>query len=349
MREMTDRLGRRPGARRRLPRGPRGLPRRPGRARRRARDRRDLRRRDARPGQVPARAGRPRARRRAGRQPARRRGARRAAASGGRPGRACRAARRARTGERRMSRVAAIDCGTNSIRLLVADLTAGPVRDAGRVGAGWRSSGSARASTRPGGSPPRRWPAPSPGGRIRRAVRRAGVERVRFWRRRRPVTPQRRGVRRRRPRSASASTPEVLSGHEEAALSSRRHRRAAGAGARPPGGRHRGRVHRAGARRRARERGRVDGHRLRPAPRAAPAGDPPTAAEVAAGDRRHRRRTSTRRRGGRPARRRGVVGLRDDQDHGRGALDLPFYDRDAIDGGARGRRGRAAFTERCWR
>ena len=74
---------------RRYRRRARGLPGAAGRDRRRgARDRRHLRRRHARPGQVPARAGRPRAGRRAGGQPVRRRGARRCCRTGGRAGRA---------------------------------------------------------------------------------------------------------------------------------------------------------------------------------------------------------------------------------------------------------------------
>ena len=52
-----------------------------------------------------------------------------------------------------MTVVAAIDCGTNTIKLMVADLPAGADRSSGRPG--W--SGSARTSTAPAGSPTRRW------------------------------------------------------------------------------------------------------------------------------------------------------------------------------------------------
>ena len=75
-------------------------------------------------------------------------------APGGPPGRAC----RRRGGA--VTRVAAIDCGTNSIRLLVADV---PRRGRARPTCcgGWGSSGSARASTAPAGSRPRRSSAPA--------------------------------------------------------------------------------------------------------------------------------------------------------------------------------------------
>ena len=53
-----------------------------------------------------------------------------------------------------MTRVAAIDCGTNSIRLLVADVDAGAGTLADVRPPDARSSGSARASTGPGGSRP---------------------------------------------------------------------------------------------------------------------------------------------------------------------------------------------------
>ena len=75
------------------------------RARRRTGDRGHLRRRHARPGQVPARAGRPVARAGPGREPARRRGAR--------------PARRVVEERSVRGRVAAIDCGTNTIKLLI--------------------------------------------------------------------------------------------------------------------------------------------------------------------------------------------------------------------------------------
>ena len=82
MREMTERLGRGRGARRRVPAGTRGLPGRPGRDRRGARDRRRLRRWHARPGEVPARARRSGARAGAWGEPAGRRGPGRAGAPG---------------------------------------------------------------------------------------------------------------------------------------------------------------------------------------------------------------------------------------------------------------------------
>ena len=56
------------------------------------------------------------------------------------------------------ARVAAIDCGTNSLRLLVADVDPAAAGSPTWTG-GWRSSGWARAWTRPGGWPPRRWSA----------------------------------------------------------------------------------------------------------------------------------------------------------------------------------------------
>ena len=117
MREWQDELATDAELAARLPRRARGLPRHPRRPRRAAHP--GDRRRDARPGQVPARAGRARARRRAGRQPDRRpRGRRDGGVVGGR----ARARQAARTSC--VTRVAAIDCGTNSIRLLVADVPA---------------------------------------------------------------------------------------------------------------------------------------------------------------------------------------------------------------------------------
>ncbi len=71
MKEMQARLGEDPELAGGLPGRPRVLPRLPLDPRRGARDRGDHGRRHARPGQVPARARRPRAGRRAGREPAR--------------------------------------------------------------------------------------------------------------------------------------------------------------------------------------------------------------------------------------------------------------------------------------
>ena len=117
MREMTERHrgGRR--ARRPLPARPRLLPRRARGHRSRTRDRRHHRRRDADPGQVPARAGRPLTRQgsRASTRSATKRS--RCSATGG-PATA--AVPRQMTEPR--TRVAAFDCGTNSIRLLICDL-----------------------------------------------------------------------------------------------------------------------------------------------------------------------------------------------------------------------------------
>ena len=58
-------------------------------------------------------------------------------------------------------RVAVVDIGTNSTRLLIADVDDGTRRPASSC-ASRASRGSARASTRPGGSPTRRWSACSP-------------------------------------------------------------------------------------------------------------------------------------------------------------------------------------------
>src|SRR5690606_3338960 len=80
--------------------------------------------RHAGPGQVPARARRARARRTGG-EPVRAPGARRAAGVVGR-----RALRRSRRGVR--MRVAAIDCGTNSVRLLIADIEGDELTDVER-------------------------------------------------------------------------------------------------------------------------------------------------------------------------------------------------------------------------
>ena len=64
-----------------------------------------------------------------------------------------------RPGVRPGTRVAAIDCGTNSLRLLVADVDPVAGQAHRRGPRGWRSSGSARASTPPAGSRRMRWTA----------------------------------------------------------------------------------------------------------------------------------------------------------------------------------------------
>ena len=79
-----------------------------------------------------------------------------------------------------MTRVAAFDCGTNSLRLLIADLDV----DAGTAtswSASCASSGSARASTAPAGSPTRRCSGPSPRSRSTwRSSREHDVAEIRF-------------------------------------------------------------------------------------------------------------------------------------------------------------------------
>ena len=182
-------------------------------------------------------------------------------------------------------RVAAIDCGTNSMRLLVADVD--PM--AGRSPtwtAGWRSSGSARGWTPPGGSPRRRWPGPwgrcglcgdrggpaRPGadggdqrhpGRRERGRLRDGVRGC-------SGSARRSSAATRRPCCRSPARPASCRGGPPGRGWRARHGRA-GAPA-VPGRRHRRRLHRVRARGPARGgRGRLGGHRLRPDDRAAPA------------------------------------------------------------------------------
>src|SRR5690606_32844041 len=121
-----------PRARRPLPGRARGLPRPAGQGRRgggpgAAAGGHAERGRHADPGEVPARAGRARARR-TGDQPVRAGGARHAPRVVGEgPLRAG-----ARAGEGGRMRVAAVDCGTNSVRLLIADVAGGGLTDVER-------------------------------------------------------------------------------------------------------------------------------------------------------------------------------------------------------------------------
>ena len=121
MREMEDRLGEDPELAAAYAARARGLPRRPRPSSATCR-----RSTGVSAGGMPDRVkclhvlAAPGARRRAGRQPARRRGARRGSATGGPPGPCV----ERRDAERRDPASPPIDCGTNSIKLLIGDLPA---------------------------------------------------------------------------------------------------------------------------------------------------------------------------------------------------------------------------------
>ena len=220
-----------------------------------------------------------------GRQPARRRGARGAGRLVGRRVlRARRGRRDAGEDDRRDPGRRAIDCGTNSIRLLVADVDPRRRRRSTDVDcAGWRSSGSARASTAPAARPRGAWRAPSPmAGEYAAAVPRARAPSGSGSspRRRSRDAAQPRRVRRRGAATlGSASSPRSSPGDEEAALSfpgatGEPARRTASPAA-VPRRRHRRRLDRVRPRRPPTvERGPVGRHRLRAADRAAPAQRP---------------------------------------------------------------------------
>ena len=220
-----------------------------------------------------------------------------------------RATSRPETEAERMTRVAAIDCGTNSIRLLVADVTAG--RHAGRrrppdggrpARAGRRRDRAARARG------PRATFAAARD--LRRRDPRAGAPSGSASSpRARPATPSNRDEFLAGVAEILGVEPEVITGDEEAALSfagatnGLRRRRGDGA---VPRRRHRRRVDRVRARRRTRSGGPLGRHRLRPDARAPPARRP---ADRGADRRRHRRHRRRDRpapprssRSGRPAR-----------------------------------------------
>ena len=239
MKEMQDRLGEDPElAAAYRAAHERYLAARAERSGERAGDRGHLRRRDARPGQVPARAGRPVARPGPRREPARRRGAR--------PARRWWAPGPCVTVESRVT-VAAIDCGTNTIKLLIGDLPDVAVRESRIVRLGQGVDRDRPARRRGAGADVRR------DRRVRRADRASTTSTADPVLRHlgHPRRRERRGVRRRRPRRGSGSRPRCCPGDEEAALAfdgAVRHLRddAGRAGA---GDRHRRRLDRADPRR----------------------------------------------------------------------------------------------------
>ena len=220
MREMAGRAGHRPRAR-----APATAAAHedylaaPGRARRRAADRRHHRRRHARPGQVPARRwSRTRWPPGPGVNPLGDEARSPSWGSGGPPGPACAAGR---AGGRphdpgRGDRLRHQLDPAAGRRRRPADRRATPT-----CCAGWRSSGSARASTAPAGSPPRRSSAPgacSPS--TPRSARELGAERGAVRRdQRHPRRRQPRRVRRRCRATPRRRQPEVVTGDEEAELS----------------------------------------------------------------------------------------------------------------------------------
>ena len=241
-----------------------------------------------------------------------------------------------------MSEIAAIDCGTNSIKLLIGDLPAISVRESRmvRLGQGVDATGSLADEALA-----RTFAAVDEYAGL---IRAHGVDSVRFCatsatRDARNADVFTDGVRER-----LGVTPEVLSGDDEAALvfagATRTLRRAAAASG--AGGRHRRGFHRAGARRRQARRRHVDGHRLRPAPRAPP---PRRPADQRPG-RRLRLATSTVTSTKAPcplAAARSVVGTSGTvKTLAAAMLELPFYDRDAIDGAVLGADATRAYVER---
>ena len=277
MAEMTDRLGLRPEAGRPVSDGSRVLPTTSRAARPRRRDRRYQRRRYAAARQVSACARSAFARRRPGRESARRRGAG--------PAGAVVDVGAMRPGGSQLTRVAAVDCGTNSIRLLIADVNGDELVDVHRelrivrLGPGRRRFRPARA----GGDCPHRdglagLRRPSAPPRRRRGAH-GGHER-----------DQRRG----QPRRVRGHGDEACSAcRQKSSLAKRRpHCRSLGAvhslphvTGRVAGRRHRRRLHRAD-RRPGRSVGSAagaqHGRRLRPDDRTPSAGRPPDADQIAA-------------------------------------------------------------------
>ena len=220
------------------------------------------------------------------------------------PGASPRAGRgRGPGGDHLVTRVGAIDCGTNSIRLLVADVDRRRRRsltdvvrrmEIVRLGQGVDRTGRHRAGG--AGAHPGAWPASTPRSASSRG--RAGPVRrdVGVPRRRQPRRVRRRRARRRSRRTASR--PRWSPAHEEAALSflgaTGGLRRTASHGP-VPRGRHRRRVDRVRPRhRRDVGAGPVGRHRLRPDDRAAPARRPADRCGGRGRDRRRRRGASTR-------------------------------------------------------